>query len=616
MYRHIVKIYFYLISLFLTANANGQSFTATVDPQIVGKNGYVTVRYEIENLNATAFSAPSFTNFEIISGPNQENGMSSVNGAVTRYVALSYVLRPKSIGSFNIPPASVIANGKSLKCNSVAISVTKAVRGQSNSAPSNPMNAFEDMLPRQKAIDISEFVLRPGENVAKKVQNNLILKVNVSKDEVYVGEPILASYEFYSRLKSDSKITKNPSFNSFSVIDMQVNENASTVILNGKEYTKNVLRKVQLYPQLPGDIPLETVSVDNDIIFFTEDAANRYSIQDLNSGFGVDPSAILTEHVMLSSQPKTIKVKPLPEKGKPAFFHGAVGSFQITASVDNNKFSTDEAGVLKVTILGSGNLQLITAPEINWPAGIDAFEPALTEQINKEAIPINGIKTFTYNFNISNAGSYKIPEILFAFFDPETGQYKIDKSLSIPFTVTKGNKPTKKSSNMTALNNGNYFWYYVAGGLLILATLIAAIFFSKRKKHTIEPIHTAEFVKTVRAEPIIDEYRSSNANPLAASHEYLSNNDQGNFYSSLNLELRAFLAKQFNLPVNELQVSALQQRCDNFEVNNALFLSLQSLMEKIALNVYSPMHTEQAMQDTYDETAELIEQIRYKCREW
>jgi hypothetical protein len=309
-----------------------------------------------------------------------------------------------------------------------------------------------------------------------------------------------------------------------------------------------------------------------------------------------------------------IKVKPLPENGQPAFFHGAVGSFQITSSIDLDKFSTDEAGVLKVTILGSGNLQLITAPEISWPAGIDAFEPTLSEQTNKEAVPINGIKTFTYNFNVTNAGSFEIPEISFAFFDPETGQYKTDKTVAIPFTVTKGNKPIKTSSNLEGAKDDNYYWYYIAGGLLVFSVIIAALFISRRKKQPIEINEKPEVVEAKITEPNIDEYSNSNVNPLANSHDYLINNNQEKFYSSLNLELRTFLAKQFNLPVNELQITALQQRCDNFEVNNALFLSLQSLMEKIALNVYSPMHIEGAMQETYDETAELIEQIKYKCR--
>lgn len=619
MLSHILKLYTLFLFTFLCNTADAQSFTATSSTNLVGKNGYVTLRYELKDLSASAFQPPVFADFDVVSGPNQESGMTSVNGVVTRFIALSFVLRPTRTGSFTIPPASIVVNGKTMNSNSVTVKVSQKGSGAANvpppNYPPNPLSLFDDVRPQQRRIDISDFVLKKGENVAKKVENNLILKVNTSRDEVYVGEPILASYEFYSRLKSDSKITKNPSFNNFSVVDMQIDQNNTDVIMNGKEYSKHVLRKVQLYPQLPGSFPLETVSIDNDIIFFTEEAANKYSVQDLNSGFGVDPSAIVTEHVLLSSRPKTIIVKPFPEAGKPSSFHGAVGRFQITASLNKETFSTDEAGVLKVSILGAGNLQLITAPEINWPDGIDAFDPTLSEQINNEAIPINGIKTFSYNFNVNKAGNFTIPEIVFAYFDPETATYKTDKSPSMSFKVTKGTKPVKSSVIVSDEKTGSALWIIItAAGLLALVALLALFNLKKRKVQHQEMI-LEEITKEEKNKlPEIDNFTPVNINPLEQTQIYLSRNQQDKFYSSINSELRLFLSQQFKLPINELQIGNLQQRCDSSQINNTLFLSLQALLEKIAVNVYSPMHTEEAMQETYNEAAQIIEEIKYKCK--
>jgi hypothetical protein len=47
------------------------------------------------------------------------------------------------------------------------------------------------------------------------------LKLQTSKTSCYVGEPIVATYKLYTRLKSESKLSKTPSFNGFSVIDLQ-----------------------------------------------------------------------------------------------------------------------------------------------------------------------------------------------------------------------------------------------------------------------------------------------------------------------------------------------------------------------------------------------------------
>ncbi len=618
MLSHILKLYTLFLFTILCYTADAQSFTATSSASLVGKDGYITLRYELKDLNASSFQPPVFTDFDVVSGPNQESGMTSVNGAVTRFIALSFVLRPKKTGSFTISPASIVVNGKTMSSNSVTVKVSQKGTGASNvpppNYPPNPLSFFDEVRPQQRRVDISDFVLKKGENVAKKVENNLILKVNTSRDEVYVGEPILASYEFYSRLKSDSKITKNPSFNNFSVVDMQIDQNTTDVFLNGKEYTKHVLRKVQLYPQLPGSFPLETVSIDNDIIFFTEEAANKYSVQDLNSGFGVDPSAIVTEHVLLSSKPKTIIVKPFPKAGKPSSFHGAVGRFQITASLDKENFSTDEAGVLKVSILGAGNLQFITAPEINWPDGIDAFDPTLSEQINNEVIPINGIKTFTYNFNVTRDGKFTIPEIAFAYFDPQTATYKTDKSPSISFKVTKGTKPINSTKKTSEESNSSLWIIIVAAGLLALVALLALFNLKKRKVQHEKKI-VDEIIEEEKIElPEIDNFIPVNINPLEQSQIYLARNQQDKFYSSINSELRLFLSQQFKLPINDLQLGNLQQRCDSSEINNNLFLALQALLEKIAINVYSPMHTEEAMQETYNEAAQIIEEIKYKCK--
>ena len=52
-----------------------------------------------------------------------------------------------------------------------------------------------------------------------------------------------------------------------------------------------------------------------------------------------------------------------------------------------NQFSTDDAGKLNLVIEGSGNMQMVTAPDIKWPEGIEAFEPVTTEDISKTTVP-------------------------------------------------------------------------------------------------------------------------------------------------------------------------------------------------------------------------------------
>jgi hypothetical protein len=66
----------------------------------------------------------------------------------------------------------------------------------------------------------NDFIIRKGENITEKINKNIFIRVNVSQSSCYVGEPIVVTYKLYTRLKSESSITKNPSFNGFSVIDL------------------------------------------------------------------------------------------------------------------------------------------------------------------------------------------------------------------------------------------------------------------------------------------------------------------------------------------------------------------------------------------------------------
>ncbi len=84
--------------------------------------------------------------------------------------------------------------------------------------------------------------------------------------------------------------------------------------------------------------------------------------------------AVVEQNVTLKSKPVEITVKPLPDENKPVDFKGAVGNFTIQSSLQKDNITTDDAGNLKIVIEGAGNIQLINAPKINWPQGMDGYD--------------------------------------------------------------------------------------------------------------------------------------------------------------------------------------------------------------------------------------------------
>src|SRR6185295_750308 len=144
------------------------------------------------------------------------------------------------------------------------------------------------------------------------------------------------------------------------------------------------------------------------------------------------------ENVTLNTKPVSITIKPLPEENKPEGFNGAVGTFSVQSSLANRNITAQDEATLHVVISGKGNLPVINAPLLTWPAGIDAFDPSTKEDINKTVAPMTGTKSFDYVFTPRDPGHYTIPAIHIPYFDPASQSYKTAGTEPLDFQVMAG----------------------------------------------------------------------------------------------------------------------------------------------------------------------------------
>jgi hypothetical protein len=203
------------------------------------------------------------------------------------------------------------------------VNLPPAVQNLSPFAQQRPMASYSD------------YILKDGDNIVEKINKNMHMRLEADKTTCYVGEPVTASYKLYTRLKSESKLTQNPSFNGFSVIDLQQPDITPTARqkLSGKEYNVYTLRKAQLYPLQAGNIALESAELENNVQFIRDNYAKKNvngfsNLFDDFSNAMVPPEAVINQTVYLKSKPVNIVVKPLPEAGKPVSFKGSVGKFK------------------------------------------------------------------------------------------------------------------------------------------------------------------------------------------------------------------------------------------------------------------------------------------------
>ncbi|RYD77702.1 MAG: protein BatD [Sphingobacteriales bacterium] len=618
----VLRIYLLLFVSLLANLAGAQvKYKASMVPSQINKDEYATLRLEIENAsNVQQVKPPSLKDFNVVSGPNQETGMSSINGVSKTYMAISYVVQPRRAGKFTIGESAIVVGGKEYKSGPIHFVVkNESGRTPSGQAATPFSNPFIDPAPPKVSEAYSDYILKKGESVPEKVNKNMQLRLQTNKTTCYVGEPVIATYKLYTRLKSESKMTKAPSFNGFSVIDLlrpdETEQNVER--LNGREYNVYTVRKSQLYPLQDGDIELEAATLDNRIQFIKEGTQNS-GIDDFFGGMTVSPDAVVTQSVSLNSKPLTIHVKPLPE-GKPASFNGAVGDFRITSSLEKNNFGANEAGKLIVTISGSGNLQLITSPDISWPAGMEAFDAKVQDEYDQSTVPVSGRKTFVIPFTVNTAGEHTIPLIRFSYFDPAKATYQTDSSKPIAFTVVKGSTgpsydidtlSQKKPVSVAQQIFSNREWIVGAVALLIMGGLFLWNKNDRKakiKKRIAEEKFKIEQEKFEKVQ--LATIAEKPQNPLHKTEECLNSTDCTDFYKLLNVEFKQWLSHKFSLEIQDVNSKKIAAAFDKSAIDNSTTLQVQQLMQEIEWQLYTPFDRTDTMHDLYSRAQSAIQTI-------
>jgi hypothetical protein len=336
------------------------------------------------------------------------------------------VLSPTARGNFTIKQASVEINGKTYKTLPLSIEVSGAV-----DKPNDEKNA---------------------DNIA---EDNLHLVAEISNSNPYLNEAVNVVYKLYvgsSVRVSNFKPLDNPTYNNFWSQDIEVSrlkiENGT---YQGKSYQYVILKKVVLYPQKTGELKIEPLSLDVTVDVPT----NRRDI------FG---GTFYTQtHQTVAAGFRTIKVKSLPEKGKPADFTGAVGSFDFNVVPSKTDLKATESLTVKVEINGKGNLKLFELPKLNVPSSLEVYEPESDQQVNTNLSGMRGKVSDSYNIVPQYRGKYPIPATSFSYFDPAEEKYKTISSQEILINVFEG--PISTGANTTSSPAvGNYKQPVIATG--------------------------------------------------------------------------------------------------------------------------------------------------------
>ncbi len=452
------------LSLFLILSPQwslaGVAVRASIEQTQVGVSEPFELTIAVVSDSSVDVSEPSvgqIPGFQIVrawsSSSRSEAKMSFSNGRpdvqVSRTTEFHYLLQPEKVGpKQKIPAFQVVVDGKTYNTQAFTVDVVPDSQAAKRSQPpmfeedeDDPVaQAFQQLLRGRDLVEPFERrrprgSMRPPENVNPK--ELFFLHADVDKKEVYEGEQITVTWSLYTRgtLRHLDRL-KFPDLKGFwkEIIEEVPALSFETEVINGVRYDRALLAAHALFPIKPGVAVIDEYKV-------------RAQVYGPNSfGFGMGQGYTFNR----SSERVKITVKPLPNEGRPSKFSGAVGAFEIAASLVSDRAVVNEPIALKVRISGKGNAKLIEFPDVKWPTELELYDKKEDSKFFKDG---TSYKEFEVLLIPRASGDLVIPSIPLSQFDPAQKVYKVTQSQPLKISVTGSATPKTEAPSTSFLGS-------------------------------------------------------------------------------------------------------------------------------------------------------------------
>ncbi len=407
--------------------------TSTFDKRTaqVGEEIHLTIRISGAMGNIPAPRLPAFKGFDTFY-TGRASHISFINGQASSNVEFSYSLIPKQSGTHTLESIQMTINGRTFATDPILIEVTPGGTSSkpsytSQNAPFNPnmpLAAQKTQTSSQAAGSGAPIAQEPPPSFVPE-DDNIFMRAWVDKTTAYPNEQILLTYSLYTRYDTKpEQFEKEAKVSGFWIEEFPMDKEwrRETVHINGKNYMKVDIKMTALFPTAPADYTIEPAVLKASIRKETQ-TDNMFDDFFNDSFFSGGGFFSRRETRLLKPPPIEIKVKPLPEQGKPASFQGAVGNFRMTAILDKTAVKQNEPVTMKLSVEGEGNIETLGKPKIPEIKDFKIYESDTSSQLFKNGNVIGGRKVFEVVFIPVKSGAMKIPKFDFSFFNPSQAQY-------------------------------------------------------------------------------------------------------------------------------------------------------------------------------------------------
>lgn len=601
------KVIFFLLLILTTVHAwadNKATLTADA-PDVVVSGDQFRLTFTVNTQKVKDFRAPSISKgFDVLMGPSrsQQSSTQIINGKVSSSssITYTYILMAGDAGTYTIPAASIEANGEKIFSNAVTIKVLPPDQSASGSKGSQKSSA------------------QAGNQAAsgRITSNDLFITATASKTTVHEQEAILLTYKVYTLVNLRQLFGKMPDLKGFHTqeIELPQQKTFSLEHYKGRNYNTTVWSQYVLFPQQTGKLEIPSITFEGVVAIQTV-SDDPFDAFFNGGGYQEVKKKIVTPKL-------TINVQPLP--AKPANFSGGVGEFTLASSINAKDVKTNDAVTIKLTISGSGNMKLISTPEVKFPEDFEVYDPKVTNNFEASRAGLSGTQTIEYLAIPRHAGNFTIPPVEFTYFDLKSNSYKTLKTEAYNINVAKGQGNADQviadftnKENVKVLGQdirfiklgdtklmpkgdvffgtvGYYLWYIIP--FVLFVGLV--VFF---RKQAAENANVAK-VKTKKANKVATKR-------MKLAGKLLAENRKNEFYDEVLKALWGYISDKLSIPVSQLSKDNIEAELAKYGVADDVIKDFINALNECEFARYAPGDENEAMDKVYTTSVEAISKM-------
>ena len=538
MKRFIIFIY---LTLLVCATALQAQVNFTVKPPSrVYEGQRFPVTFRLTNADGSDLKVSQINGCSLLYGPSvsQSQSYQVVNGKASSTSATEYTYYYKAdkAGTFTIPAASIIADGKHLSTKAVTFTV-HSIQDANTPASQRPVD-FDDVDTQAAGRRVNS--------------DDVFVRIILSKSSAYEQEAIGCTIKLYTKYSISSFLpTRQPAFDGFLIQEVDVQPSLNQMeTYNGQNYMTAVLKKCIIFPQKSGKLTINSGNYDISVVQYDNVNMGMFQVRQPKEA-----------KIKVNSNSASINILPLPQP-QPNGFTGAVGTFNIDSRLIGNSFRTNDPATLIYTISGTGNIKYVKEPVIDFPTEFEQDTPKNDIDAEVQGNDVTGRMTVEYTFVPQSVGDFTIGSNKFVYFNPQTKQYvtlntpsyliKVAKGVSAPVTTDQkdvenknsdirhiylGDKNPMKQHHLVVFES--WYWILYIGLLIVAGAVLAINRRNARLNADVTGRRTAKASKVARRR-------------LKAAEGFMKSGDSDKFYEEMLRAIWGYLSDKLSMPVSQL----------------------------------------------------------------